>query len=557
MIILLVNLRKFSSYQVLRCTATFRPFACGYLEIPKSACGTMLQPQRSRWRALKQQLTIPSMFAHQPTMSTPTMSGICTKTLHPACALVGYTVITALVFAGLFASAFDMFAFVGIPTCMPGTTSTPYKFTYNATAGQITPITGPNAPVGAVPFCSSDVLIKMFNMRYSSLGYLGFVIGNKVASVSMSSDFYRPFCLKKSNGTCPTLGDQSANAVTVRTVLNTFFITNGSVFNGDALLGAFSTQTLFGLFIFPRFNNAPVTFGPSGTELPIATMPDGTNRTLDSSKTYYVRSLSLTSSHDSPQYFFSIAADTTSGPMTFTTAPSNAITATFPTQSSCANQQNVKLPSNFFGDRIDPTSINSDGSVDSTACGYCLTQPQQDGVLAVPGLCGATIALLLIMELMMCMPFVRKMRFFRVLVIVISVLCLIFLIAAVAGAAVVFPRVAQCVFGTDFSQDQLMPSPTGAPVIAGYTPSAGGALLDEPFSLISSRTPGVYAANQISGTAAYFKASFVPGSGAVLLTISIVLLFLFTIVFAIKTNWSAVPSDAGPSAMMEPLVTPR
>ena len=128
----------------------------------------MLQPQRSRWRALKQQFTIPSMFAHQPTMPIPTMSGICTKTLHPACALVGYTVITVLVFAGLFASTFDMFAFVGIPTCMPGTTSTPYKFTYNATAGQITPITGPNAPVGAVPFCSSDVLIKMYPMPYIS-----------------------------------------------------------------------------------------------------------------------------------------------------------------------------------------------------------------------------------------------------------------------------------------------------------------------------------------------------------------------------------------------------
>ena len=61
------------------------------------------------------------------------------KTLHPACALVGYSVITAIVFTGLLASPFSMFVAVSEPKCMDGTTSTPYPFTLNTVLGQLVP----------------------------------------------------------------------------------------------------------------------------------------------------------------------------------------------------------------------------------------------------------------------------------------------------------------------------------------------------------------------------------------------------------------------------------
>ena len=230
------------------------------------------------------------------------------------------------------------------------------------------------------------------------------------------------------------------------------------------------------------------------------------------------------------------------------------MTVTLPSMGSCASQQNVQpslTQTGILGNVIvNPASVNADGTLKTGSCGYCLTQPQQAGVLAVPGLCGTTIALLLIIELMMCAPFVRKMGFFRILVIAVSVICMIFLIAAVASAGVTFYNVASCVTQTDFSNTQFMPSPTSAslPAFNGYTPSSGGV------SLNPSQGKGYFTVNQLSGTAAYYKPLLIPSAGALQITVAIVLLFIFTIVFAIKTDWTAVSSSAADSSQM---MTPR
>jgi len=286
---------------------------------------------------------------------------------------------------------------------------------------------------------------------------------------------------------------------------------------------------------FTNYNNYPITFA-SGSALPStsAGVP------LDSSKTYYVRNFGVAFSGG---ITFGIAADTTSNPLAFTSpTPTNTIKATFPSLGSCASQQNV-LPA---GAGI-PSNINQDGTLKQGYCGYCLTQTQNVGVFAIPGLGGTTITLLLIIDIMMCIPAVRKKGFFRIMVIVVSVICLIFLIATLAGGYVMFAQVAQCYAQMDFSQAQLMPSPTGASAINGYTPSSGGAPLQRA-------SPSFFQAIQASGSAAYIKPLIVPSTGASLLVAALVFLFVFTIFFSIKTDWTAVSSggDSGSATMMTP-----
>jgi len=193
------------------------------------------------------------------------------------------------------------------------------------------------------------------------------------------------------------------------------------------------------------------------------------------------------------------------------------------------------------------SNIKDDGTLKTGSCGYCLTQTLMTGWVAVPGLCGVTIALLLILEIMMIIPAARKLAFFRILFIVVSVICLIFLIAAVGAGATMFLETAKCRSVTDFSQAQMMPSPNGRDKINGYTPSSGGA------DLKPSNGQGSYLSDQAEGPAAWSSPYLIPSVGAVQLIIAIVFLFVFTIVFTIKTDWAAVTSngDAG-TTMVSP-----
>ncbi len=453
---------------------------------------------------------------HTPQM--PTMSSTMTmaKTLHPACALVGYTIITTLVFGGMFSSAFNMFVVFFAPTCVDGTTSTPYSFQLSD-AGIPTPSTGPNAPnPDAVPFCSSDALYASVLTEFLSYGYLGleYAITDFFSASQYSTQTF-PFCFKLTNGTCPTQDDVGANFQTCRaTTDNAFTITDRSQFRV-----AIATS-----YFFSGFHNFPVTFGPSGTALPGG---------IDGSKTYYLRNVTRSK--------FRVAADTTGLPLQFTSYPSNDIKVTFPTLASCPAEQNVLASQN----RINPSNVKSDGTLktDTGTCGYCVTQQQQTGNRAVLGICGITITLLLVMDLMMCIPAIRKKAFFRNLVIALSVLCIIFLIAAVSSAAGTFMSVAQCFSLSDFSQSQYMPSPT-AQKINGYTPSSGGASY-----FYESKGMGLFQTTQQSGVASYLKPYVLPSSGAVQLIIAIVLMSIFTVFFAIKVDWAQETKSEGTRLM--------
>ena len=438
------------------------------------------------------------------------------KTLHPACALVGYSVITAIVFTGLLASPFNMFVAVAEPKCMDGTTSTPYPFTVNA-LGVAAPTTGPNAPnADSVPFCTTEALYNGYLIAYNSYGFLGYQVVNADLFTTNNFAESKLFCYAKSNGTCDSFGALGVNTIKVSiSIANDGTLTIRDLANFAAAGGGNSAS---------RYNNFPITFADA---LPIPNFA--------TSNTYYMRNFNGGQ--------FKIAVDTTSLPIDKFLSTTGEFKVTMPSLASCATQNNMAV-----GSASNPANINSDGTLKQGSCGYCLTKEQSAGMLAVPGLCGITIALLLIIELMMCIPAARKLGFFPILVIVVSVLCIVFLIAAVASAATWNYQVATCISQTDLTKAQFMPAPTRAP-FGGYTPSSGNSMLAQ------GAGRGLFRVDQAGGNAAaYLKPSIIPGIGAAALIVAIVLLFLFTIFFAIKTDWKAVSSSADSAAA---IMTPR
>ena len=441
---------------------------------------------------------------------------MCAKTFHPLCALVAYTVVTSLVFAGLLNSGFTMFNVVNFPECMSGTTSTLYndKPRYSA-------------PSGKVPFCSKDALANAYAIGFGAYGYLGISEGVTDVFTSQTIMTTTYYCFAKSNQTCPNWESDGLTSFTVK------FLGAGGQFQffdpkaRDKLRamagGQFSGESSPGL---SKFNNFPIKFGT-------ANLPSG----LDASKTYYFRG-------DVFDPRFQIADDTSSPPKKIDAiAGTGDISFTIQMFAGCPSQKNALASFST----AESSNVNDDGTLKTGSCGYCLTQPLMTGWVAVPGLCGVTITLLLILEIMMIIPAARKLAFFRILFIVVSVICLIFLIAAVGAGATMFLETAKCRGITDFTQAQMMPSPDGRDKINGYTPSKGGA------SLIESSGRGSYDSMQGSGPAAWMSPYLIPSIGAVQLIIAIVFLFVFTIVFTIKTDWAAVTSngDAG-TTMVSP-----
>jgi len=180
----------------------------------------------------------------------------------------------------------------------------------------------------------------------------------------------------------------------------------------------------------------------------------------------------------------------------------------------------------------------------------CLVQATQTAAqVSIPGLIGTAIALTVVICIIMEIPPLRKQSWFNILFVSINVLTLIIMIAAVAlGAAVLGQLVAPCLFLTDFSSDQVAPAPTRA-AINGFTPSSGGVL---PISTSSFQT---YQAVQSGNSAVFMRATFDIGGGAAWGIAFIVLQFIFTIYFGMKTDW-AEAAEKDPS-IVSVQMTPR
>ncbi len=435
----------------------------------------------------------------------------CAGKWHSDKALVVYIIITALCVSGLLSSGVAMFVHVLLPTCRDGTTTTPYGG-----------VTAPNAPTSNdKPFCTNDAASKSFATTVYSYGYTGLSTGfwNGLASVAVSE--YYPFVAPGPNSTCPTASSEGADSITATAAPagGAFVVQNfdrfASAFGQSRFAGGPSSSPSV-----TGFNNFPVEISGSTGK-----------------SSFFVRNLN-------PQTLsFQVAKSTTGLPensipnLNLGSAPYKV---TFTPLSDCASQQNV----NF---RMGPgdSSFSSDGTLKDSRRGICLTEQTGAGVLAVPGLLITTIVLLLILDLLMWIPVARKFRLFNVVFIVISVLCIIFLIAAVAsGATNLLGRAGPCSFLASMTEDQLKPSPTLATLASGYTPSSGG------YSLNPTGAQGKWNGS----IATYASPILILGPGAALIVASIVLLFVFVIVFAIKSDWAGEGDNGVATATM---MTPR
>jgi hypothetical protein len=204
------------------------------------------------------------------------------------------------------------------------------------------------------------------------------------------------------------------------------------------------------------------------------------------------------------------------------------MTLEFPSLSDCAIQELMPLQENA-------DTFNSDGTPKSIDGGFRITDSQRQRSLAIFILIITAIVLELLICILMSISIVRKHRNFGVLFIIFNVVSVLLLIAAVASAADFFLRnLGPCIHRTDFSNEQIGPSPT-RPRINGFLPSSGGY---RPNSF------GRWRPVQSGNAAVTATFSFTLGSGAALLISAIVLLFIFSIIFGIKTNWTDVSHDA-------------
>lgn len=313
------------------------------------------------------------------------------------------------------------------------------------------------------------------------------------------------FCLRTNNGTCPSLGSLGLTKITILTVMaNSAFVPKADEF-----------MTALGSVFAANFNNVPVTF--SGT-LPSG-LTEGTKYFLRAGTTGFQVSLSI----DGNPYT-SVATTT----QTFTMQISSF--------DSCPSQIGRGIPA------ISASSTNPDKSLKEGSCGYCLSEPQRIAVLAVPGLIGITLALLLLAGILFHIPVVYQKPFFRWYYIVTCIFCIIFLVACLASSAVIFAQITACARG--FSLDgslssQFAPSPTGAPLIGSYKPVSGG----------SGTVSAVDGSFSCSTDACYNSPTFIPSSGAIWLIISVIVLFIHVIFVAIRVDFSGQGSNSD-SAMI-------
>ena len=361
--------------------------------------------------------------------------------------------------------------------------------------------------------------------RVIAYGFGGFSTFDWDSFQGFGTTKFEPFTGIGPNLTCPSASSLGANSVIITVQTGTSFAF--ALADAAKLVASFSGRG--GVFSsVTNFNNFPVDISGS----------TGTLR-------LFVRSLSI------PQtvapllpFVFQVSKSPIDVPATINTLNLGAepYTMTFPTLADCASQEKMN-----FRQGAGDSGINADGTVKGTQGAFCLSQQTRTGISAIPGLLITTILLLLILLLLMFIPTVRKIRFFNIVFIAINVICLSFLVAAVAsGAAYLAGKAGPCKFLADFTNEQFMPSPNSV-ALNGFIPSSGG------YPLVFNGARGQFNAVQNGNTAAYYKPIFVPGPGAALIIVAILLLFVFVIVFAIKTDWASGGNSSSDSAAMTPM----
>jgi hypothetical protein len=426
------------------------------------------------------------------------MTAILAKTISHKTVGWCYALLISLTIAFSSVSSYSMYRHALTPACMDGTTSTPYSGP-----------TAPNAPnAESPPFCSSDVL-NAYQTVYYYYSYTGVELFSFDAFQQRGTSFFYPFESLGPNSTCPTLSSENADSLTV-------------IVQGSALSSTASQETSsFRSAVHPA-NRLLLTVPFRNHNLPFQ-LPDSTT-------TYYARNFVDRGTSFGFEVATSNSAPALSAEQLQSTFGSAIFRVKLPFASQCASQFQKTYRPGPAG------SINNvDGTLKAANGGICLTQETQTGVqISIPGLIGSALAFSTLLWIALDFPFVRKFRLFNVLFISINALSIIFLIAALAlGATMFTTKVAPCVVGSDFSNESVMPAPRRA-AINGFTPSSGG------FDMSVSRTQaaGLFQTTQAGNAAVYMKPSFRPTSGAGFGIAALVFQFLFTVVFALKVDWT-------------------
>jgi len=448
------------------------------------------------------------------------MTNLLAKTTHYEWATWTFNMLLLVLIVCLGSSAFNMYGHSFNPTCMDGTTTTPYS--------------GPNAPnapdADSRPFCTSATA-NSFPPVYISYGFLGISQGyfDDFSKVGYFQSF--PFERLGENSSCPSAADENADSYTVTVQADRFLITDSpqttNLRNAIAKLSQLN-------FANTRSNNAAFQVSGSGQ-----------------TTTYYVRAVGPSPGPGPAPATFRVARTTRDPPLdeaamrTAFGAIGTTATIRFINFSQCASQFR-----RTFRPGPGTSHINADGTLKTSNGGMCLVQAIQTAAqVSIPGLIGTAIALTVVLCIIMEIAALRKQSWFNILFVSINVLTLIMMIAAVAlGAAVLAGFVAPCLFLTDFSSDQVAPAPTRA-AINGFTPSSGGV---SPIGTTSSPT---FQAVQSGNSAVFMRAAFDIGGGAAWGIAFIVLQFIFTIYFGIKTDW-AEAAEKDPS-IVSVQMTPR
>jgi len=452
----------------------------------------------------------------------------------------GYFITIAIVCAGLQASTNDMYYFLHLPQCAPGTSDT-----FPTPAG--------------VPFCNRDAY-------RSSTDRIATAIGTSSTSVVSYSVFtgngnaqLSYYCLPTANSTCPVQSKMpySSGSPQLRVSSLAYELPSGVVCTPPApgCTAVFRTGDERN-FMQSMMGRVPAQSG-SLHNVPVKlfaqTLPGG----LTSTATYYLRVFPSSRGNG-----FALAASLSDPPLLNivipATIPTDLVIA-MPAFDSCPFQSKLLSKST--------QNLNADGSFKTGACGYCLSQTQETQMLATTGTAGAAVALLALVLILSRFQFFCKMRFFKAFAILFSAISWLFLLTAVTVGFFASVNVAACssLMSAPLPNDDISSiyavTPNGLPKVGNYQPVMAKSIPENHFASEFTDGTAYFQCRTESGlVACYHDVRIFPGPGAIFYVAAIVFLFLFLIFVGIKVDFNLTTASSGNTIVkavnMQPVVTP-
>jgi len=400
-------------------------------------------------------------------------------------------------------------------------------------------------PPAGVPYCSKDALASTDRSLWS-LGYTYMSYGTYSTQLGQGNTQNILYCNPAtSNFTCPlqssmpyssgspqmsvvSIGYELPGSTTGSTACTPGTAGCASVFRVapadmtalfNSMAGTYVTVPQFGPQVSKNIlNNVPVKFFAQS-------LPQG----LDSSTTYSLRphgtgfAIASSSSASPLSPFFPPAAPMAVGNLVLFLSLFN----------SCPFQS--KLPQAIASNQ------NPDGSLKNGACGYCLSALQNTGMATVPGAAGAALAILTLVLFLSRFEFMCKLRLFKPVVMILSVIAWVLILTALTVGFVAAASVTSCSslvtnpLNMELLSSVFAPTPNGLASVGGYTPVTAKSV---PSTSYAAKNGATFSCGGANGVACYIDPVFVPGGGAFYLIAAVVYLLCFLIFVGIRVDFS-------------------